>query len=213
MDGYDSKHTLDNIQGGFELLNLKTGHALTHHRVIELPITEDVIKRVEQLARNQGFQPHAEPIFRTYSLIAGVAGGDDEPVPHIDDEEALYNEDDNADYKPDLELEDDEPYKEEIDQRELMELQNEGAHIPGVDGPHQEEEWTTCQNRTSYSLPTPIRKMRRMTTSSQLNPNSHWLTRQMRSNPRIQSKDHRSQGGHLAPCVLLTRVCWTTVQE
>ena len=132
--------TLDNIQGGFEVLNLKTGHALTRHRVIELPVTEDVIKRVEQLAQNQGFQPHAEPTFRTYSLIAGVDDGNDEPPPHNDDEETLYNEDDDADYEPKLELEDDEPYEEEIDQQELVELQTEGAHIPGVDGPHQEDE-------------------------------------------------------------------------
>jgi hypothetical protein len=117
--------TLDNIQGGFEVLNLRTGKTITRHRVIEIPITESVIKRVEQLARLQGFQPHATPIFRTYSLLAGVDDAEDEPPPehgdivyHYDDED----DDDDEDFDPEVEAEDDISYYEQIETPELDEL-------------------------------------------------------------------------------------------
>jgi hypothetical protein len=63
---------LDTFQGGYEVMTLNTGQSITRHRVTELPIPEHVIERVEALAKNDGFQPHVEPIFRTYALIAGV---------------------------------------------------------------------------------------------------------------------------------------------
>jgi hypothetical protein len=120
---------LDNIQGGFEVMNLKTGKPITRHRVIEVPITEQVIKRVEQLAARQGFKPHAEPIFRTYSLLAGVNG------PNNDNQND--DSDDDEDYEPELaghdDDSDDESYDDDIDEQELQDLQNEGVFTPGVD--------------------------------------------------------------------------------
>ena len=73
--------TLDNIQGGYEVLNLKTGKTITRHKVYQVPVTPGVIKRVEQLAAKDGFKPHNEPIFKMYTLLAGVDDDKSKPKP------------------------------------------------------------------------------------------------------------------------------------
>ena len=110
--------TLDNIQGGYEVLNLKTGKPITRHTIVELPTPPEVIKRVEQLAANEGFKPHAEPIFKMYTLLAGV---DDYNSTATDEPE----EDDDYEYEED----DDLTYNEQVEQEELQEL----ASTPGVE--------------------------------------------------------------------------------
>ena len=49
--------TLENIQGGYEVLNLKTGQNITRHKVTVIPTPPEVIQRVEQLASRDGFKP------------------------------------------------------------------------------------------------------------------------------------------------------------
>ena len=44
-----------NIQGGHEVMALDTGYELSTQKVTKLPLNEVVIKRVEELAKNQGF--------------------------------------------------------------------------------------------------------------------------------------------------------------
>ena len=66
-----------NIQGGHEVMALDTGFELSTQTVTKLPISDVVIKRVEELAKNQGFtvlkfaNRRGNPIFDA-SLITGV---------------------------------------------------------------------------------------------------------------------------------------------
>ena len=114
--------TLDNIQGGYEVMNLKTGKPITRHHVVELPTPPAVIKRVEQLAAHEGFKPHAEPIFRKYTLLAGVDEDNNSTTTTISDYEDDETEEED-DYQYDEQ--EDESYNEEIQQEELQNLENE----------------------------------------------------------------------------------------
>ena len=66
-----------NIQGGHEVMALDTGYVISAQKVTKLPVSDVVIKRVEELAKNQGFKVlkfanrRGKPIFDA-SLIAGV---------------------------------------------------------------------------------------------------------------------------------------------
>ena len=66
-----------NIQGGHEVMALDTGLELSTQTVTKLPISDLVIKRVEELAKKQGFtgfkfaNRRGNSIFDA-SLIAGV---------------------------------------------------------------------------------------------------------------------------------------------
>ena len=42
-------HPMNNIQEGHELMDLRTGHLITHHKVIPIPITQSVIDIVEHM--------------------------------------------------------------------------------------------------------------------------------------------------------------------
>ena len=75
---------------------------------------------MEQLAAKDGYQPHAEPIFRKYALLAGV-----------DATENNDNSDEDSEYEYD-DMED-EPYDLEIGQEELQDLDDEDFLTPGVD--------------------------------------------------------------------------------
>ena len=68
---------LDNIQGGHELMDLKTGRLITRPRVWEVPITDLVIKAVEAMAEKQGIkglkmQNRNKSRFYPSDWIAGV---------------------------------------------------------------------------------------------------------------------------------------------
>jgi len=90
------KENLGNIQGGYEVLllvvDLKTGQPITRQFVKEIPITKEVIVQVEQLAKKDGFRPHAEPIFRTYALLAGVEDNNNNNI----EENSLSDEEDSV---------------------------------------------------------------------------------------------------------------------
>ena len=45
---------LDMIQGGFEVMNLLTGNIISRHKVTTIQITQEVIDRVEDLAKRDG---------------------------------------------------------------------------------------------------------------------------------------------------------------
>ena len=75
-----------NIQGGHEVMALDTGFELSTQKVTKLPLSDVVIKRVEELVKNQGFtvlkfaNRRGNPIFDA-SLIAGV-DYEENLVPH-----------------------------------------------------------------------------------------------------------------------------------
>jgi hypothetical protein len=53
-------------------MDLQTGKPISRYQVTEIPMPPSVIRRVEAIAKRDGFKPHAEPAFRTYALLAGV---------------------------------------------------------------------------------------------------------------------------------------------
>ena len=164
--------TLDNTQAGHEVLNLKTGKVITRHKVKEIPLTKQVIERVEQLAKRDGFKPHAEPIFRTYALFAGV----DNPI--TNENETINEEDTDEEYE--LEDEDDESYNAKIEQQELDELENEGALTPGVDITDNLDEQTIATTDTPIDdepIPnSPRRSTRTPVPREMLKPTFHGQT-------------------------------------
>ena len=114
IDGIFLK-SLDNIQGGYEVLDLKTGQPTTRFHVDELPMPKEVIARVEQLAEKDGFTRHAEPTIRTYALIPGVNDDDS-------DSESEYSYD----------SQDDISYQESISDQEVFEMTNRDYFPAGV---------------------------------------------------------------------------------
>ncbi len=68
---------VENIQGGHELMDLDSGRLITRPRVVEVPITNLVIKAVEAMAEEQGIkslklQNRRKTIFYPADWIAGV---------------------------------------------------------------------------------------------------------------------------------------------
>ena len=113
-----------NKQGGHELMDLHTGKLITRNRVIELPVTEFVIKAVEKMAADQGIKSlklqtrHKQPLFPA-DWTAGV-----------DYELENETEDENNDpdyrittpnYNYDDELDDETAY-DRIDQAEIDDI-------------------------------------------------------------------------------------------
>jgi hypothetical protein len=49
-------HPALNMQGGHELLDLNSGRVITRARVAKIPVTDVVIKAIEQIAKDQGFK-------------------------------------------------------------------------------------------------------------------------------------------------------------
>ena len=116
VTGIVIKH-LENIQGGYELMDLQTGNAITRHYAKELPITPEVIKRVEELAKRDGFRPHAEPIIRTYALLAGVDNQNDNTK-----EDNTEQEEDNIEQEEQSVSDNDESVSDDDDDDSMPEL-------------------------------------------------------------------------------------------
>jgi hypothetical protein len=82
-----------NIQGGHELMDLRTGRVITRRRVTEIPVTELIIQAVETMAVDQGITTlkitgrHTSPIYPA-DWIAGV-DYDDQNDQNNDDETIL----------------------------------------------------------------------------------------------------------------------------
>lgn len=81
--------TLDTHQGGYEVLNLRTGDIITRHHVIEVPAPQGAIERVEALAKKEGYRPHAAPAFEPPDAL--IAGVDDD---NFDDDATYYSDED-----------------------------------------------------------------------------------------------------------------------
>ena len=46
--------TIDSDQGGFQLLNLNTGKVITRRKIYEIPVTQVIIDRIENMAEQDG---------------------------------------------------------------------------------------------------------------------------------------------------------------
>ena len=113
---------MNNIQGGHELMNLQTGLVIMRNKIWERPITDLVIRAVENMAAEQGITTlkitgrNKVPLYPA-DWIAGVDYED-----HDDQEHEQTNED--SDYQYDDELEDAETY-DRIDPEEIDDLLHE----------------------------------------------------------------------------------------
>jgi hypothetical protein len=86
-----------NMQGGHELYDLNSNRVITRARVSQIPVTDVVIKAIEQIAEDQGFKSlkfknRKGAIFHDADWIAGVDY--DENIQKNADDEA-YDNDEN----------------------------------------------------------------------------------------------------------------------
>ena len=95
--------TPSNEQGGYWFMLLKTGHKLHGYHWVELPISKDIIDKVEQLAEEQG-QPIMDngPIFEWNPGELIVDANDDADAMHEEMEEVEYPDDDDDDQDHDV---------------------------------------------------------------------------------------------------------------
>ncbi|MGC9176782.1 MAG: hypothetical protein ACP5F1_06890 [Thermoplasmata archaeon] len=125
---------VDNIQGGHELMDLNSGRLITLPRVVEIPITNLVIKAVESMAEEQGIkslklQNHRKTIFYPADWIAGV-----DYINENDDDNDDNNDNDNDETVTDEnenemdDTSDDAEQYDHVDQQEIEELFAEDPH-------------------------------------------------------------------------------------
>ena len=116
-----------NIQGGHEVMDLNSGRRITCRKVTEVPVTEVVIKAVEEMAYKQGFKTlkfknRRGDIFHDTDWIAGVEYDDVENQNDENEEEDEdYNDDEVGNDPEDEDLGD----EDEFDPNELDELKAE----------------------------------------------------------------------------------------
>ena len=80
-----------NMQGGHELLDLATKRIITRHAITEVPMSNTIIARVEQLAKQDGIYQSNRP------LIAGVDHDDDDNDDNENENEGNDNDNDDDD--------------------------------------------------------------------------------------------------------------------
>ena len=152
-------HPTDNIQGGHELMDLNSGRVITRRKVTEIPVTELVIKAIEQMAYNEGFKSlkfknRCGVIFHDTDWIAGV------DYDRNDLEIGTGESDEESEpYQPEYlagEPEDDEMDAEEIDPDEIDDILHDAESNPNeYQGQDQEESemnelttWPESQKKT-----------------------------------------------------------------
>jgi hypothetical protein len=111
-----------NMQGGHELYDLSSGRVITHARVTPIPVTDMVIKAIEQIAKDQGFKSlkfknRKGTIYHDADWIAGV-DYDEDIQQDVEDDEA-YEDDENDDRNKDENIDDE---YDRIDEEELEDL-------------------------------------------------------------------------------------------
>ncbi|MGC9237926.1 MAG: hypothetical protein ACP5GF_13725, partial [Thiomonas sp.] len=131
---------VDNIQGGHELMDLNSGRLITRPRVVEIPITNLVIKAVEAMAEEQGIkslklQNRRKTIFYPANWIAGVDYMNDNDNDDYTNENDDDNDNDNDDVFDNDENEietdnttDDAEQYDHVDQQEIEEIFAEDPH-------------------------------------------------------------------------------------
>jgi hypothetical protein len=111
-----------NMQGGHELYDLNSNRVITQARVTQIPVTNVVIKAIEQIAEDQGFKTlkfknRKGAIFHNADWIAGVDY--DENIQQDADYDKAYDDDENEDPEDDKNIDDE---YDQIDEEELKDL-------------------------------------------------------------------------------------------
>ena len=146
-----------NRQGSYYFLSLASGRVITRNHATPLPMPQEVIQRVSDLAAAQQMQP-------------GLAFGNrDNRVLWLDDENILINEDDDASYHHDIDDEDEDlRYDDDIVDEELenADVQDDDELVaeppaddpvinPGMD--HQQNQGVEIQGvGVEVGLPNPM---------------------------------------------------------
>ncbi|MGC8479045.1 MAG: hypothetical protein ACP5NE_03955, partial [Candidatus Micrarchaeia archaeon] len=131
---------VDNIQGGHELMDLNSGRLITRPRVVEIPITNLVIKAVEAMAEEQGIkslklQNRHKTVFYPADWIAGVDYMNENDDNNDNDNDDDFDDDEN---ETDNTTDEAEQY-DHVDQQEIEELFAEDPHNNRQEPEAQEE--------------------------------------------------------------------------
>ena len=152
-----------NEQGGYWFMSLKTGHKLHGYHWVELPISDEVIDRVEELAEEQ-----AQPLMDNGPIFEWTPG--DLIVDIDDDPEAMHEEMDEVEYPDDNEDEDeydadqparplrrvtiitdDEEVDEDTEDRSDDPDEYEGEWSTEQESEHEQDEETEYERRSDAS--------------------------------------------------------------
>jgi hypothetical protein len=98
-----------NMQGGHELYDLNSNRVIIRARVTQIPVTDVVIKAIEQIAKDQGlktlkFKNRKGAIFHNADWIAGVDYDDN--IPQDAEDNKAYDDNENKDPEDDDNIDD-----------------------------------------------------------------------------------------------------------
>jgi hypothetical protein len=137
------------MQGGHEIYDLNSNRVITRARVSQIPVTDVVIKAIEQIAEDQGFKSLKfktckGAIFHDADWIAGVDY--DENIQQDADDNEAYEDNENEEQDEEIDEEYDRIDDEEIEDliEEQWEQNNPNQHCEdeeqGDDEAEEEEE-------------------------------------------------------------------------
>jgi hypothetical protein len=111
-----------NMQGGHELYDLNSGRVITRARVTQIPVTDVVIKAIEQIAEDPSFKTlrfknRKGTIYHKADWIAGVDY--DENIQQDVEDDKAYDDDENDNQEEDQNIDDE---YDRIDEEELEDL-------------------------------------------------------------------------------------------
>ena len=87
---------MDTLQGGFEVTNLLTGKIISNRKVPPIPITKEVIDRVEAIAKKDGIKP----LLKLKYLKEGTIHEDTEKNDGSNGSISLVEDEDEEEYEP-----------------------------------------------------------------------------------------------------------------
>jgi hypothetical protein len=117
-----------NMQGGHELYDLNLNREITRARVTQIPVTDVVIKAIEQIAEDQGFKTlkfknRKGAIVHDADWIAGVDYDDN--IPQDAEDDKAYDDDENEDPEDDENIDDEYDRINEDELKDLIEDEKE----------------------------------------------------------------------------------------
>ena len=115
---------LDTLQGRFEVMKLLTEKIISYHRVITIPIIQEVVDMVEALSKKYGSKCLLKLKYHKEGTIRKDDGESD------DRDYSISGVDDEDEKECELTIEYDIIYNEKIVREELQELNNEGILTP-----------------------------------------------------------------------------------
>jgi hypothetical protein len=104
--------SISNAQGGHEILHLATNEIITRRTVTEIPITPDVVKAVEALAKRDGMSPFQMTTKHEVVLYDASTAGVDNDENHEDEDGQEDDDDNDNDHQSNDEMDPNDIYEE-----------------------------------------------------------------------------------------------------